>query len=141
MKKLATVVLSLMLLSLAPTAPAAEGYRYMAGAELASKLKAGASVIVLDIQAEPEYREHHIKGAVPTYAYPVKSAEDRVKLDRQLKAVAASDSPVVLVCPRGAGGAERTYDYLKEKGVPAGRLYILEKGQTGWNYAELTEGK
>jgi hypothetical protein len=48
---------------------------------------------------------------------------------------------VVIVCPRGAGGARRTYNYLRDKGIAAERLLILEKGQEGWTCGALTEGK
>lgn len=113
----------------------------MSGPELERKLKAQEPVIILDIQVEPEYEQHHIHSATPTHAYPVKSAEDKAKLDAALPKLEGSDAPVVIVCPRGAGGAERTYAYLKEKGVAEDRLYILEKGQAGWSCPELTEGR
>ena len=44
-----------------------------------------------------------------------------------------------IVCPRGAGGAKRAYDYMEEKGIPKARLSILEKGQGGWPYKELEQ--
>lgn len=121
-------------------ARAGDGYRYMSGAELERRLKAHEPVEVLDIQVEPEFAQHHIVGATPTHAYPVKSAEDKAKLDAALTDLRASADPVVIVCPRGAGGAKRTYDYLKAKGIAEERLFILEKGQGGWTCAELTEG-
>jgi len=40
--------------------------------------------------------------------------------------------------PRGAGGAKRSYDYLKEKGIAEEGLLILEKGMAGWSYPETT---
>lgn len=138
---LASTLAALLLLSLGSSAGAAEPFRYMGALELEKRLKAREPVIVFDIQVEPEFTKHHIKGAKPTYAYPVKSAEDKAKLDAALDAVTSSPAPVVIVCPRGAGGAERTYQYLQEGGVAPERLYILEKGQAGWSCAELTEGQ
>ena len=44
---------------------------------------------------------------------------------------------MVIVCPRGAGGAERTYDYLKSQGVAEKRMMILEGGQQDWPYKAL----
>ncbi|NIP26153.1 MAG: rhodanese-like domain-containing protein, partial [Phycisphaerae bacterium] len=41
---------------------------------------------------------------------------------------------VVIVCPRGGGGAKRTYDYFKAKGVAEARLTILAGGQKDWPY-------
>ena len=135
-------VTSLLLLALWPAAPARAGntFQYMSGQELEQRLRASHPVIVLDIQVEAEYEQHHVKGATPTYAYPVKSQEDKAKLDKALPDLKRSSAPVVVVCPRGAGGAERTYAYLKDQGIPEARLYILEKGQAGWSCADLTEG-
>lgn len=135
---LAVAVLSFFAASFAFAADAQ--YNYMSAKELEGKIKAKEAVQIVDIQVEAEYGQHHIKGAVPTYSYPVKSAEDKAKLDAALPALKDSKAPVVIVCPRGAGGAERTHAYLKEKGLDASRLYILEKGQAGWDCAELTEG-
>jgi rhodanese-related sulfurtransferase len=115
-------------------------YRHMSVDELGQELKEQDPVVVLDIQLEPEYEQHHTRGAIPTYGYPVKSAEGRAKLDAALPKVEGSIVPVVIVCPRGAGGAERASAYLKEKGVAEERLHILEMGQAGWNGAERTEG-
>jgi rhodanese-related sulfurtransferase len=137
--KLVSAALALALVTTLAASAGAASYRYMPAAELERRLKAKEPVVVLDIQVEPEYREHRIKGAKPTYAYPVKSPEDKAKLEAALKEIASSKAPVVIVCPRGAGGAERTVDYFLEKGVSADRLYILEKGQAGWSCAELTE--
>ena len=58
-----------------------------------------------------------------------------------LTKIKADKAPVVIICPRGAGGATRTYDYLLSQGIAAERLLILEKGQEGWACPTLTEGK
>lgn len=116
-------------------------YNYIAAAALEARLKAGEAIHLLDIQVEEEYAKHHIKGATPTYSYPVKSEADRAKLQAAIAKINADSAPVVIVCPRGAGGATRTYDYLLTQGIAATRLLILEKGQEGWTCAPLTEGK
>ncbi|HSH68765.1 MAG TPA: rhodanese-like domain-containing protein [Deferrisomatales bacterium] len=134
------LALALILSQAGPQALAAAGeYRYMPGTQLEQRLKAGEPVVVLDIQVEEEFQQHHIKGAVPTHAYPVKTDADRAKLQARLEQIRTSDAPVVIVCPRGAGGATRTYDYLQAEGIPESRLFILEQGQAGWSCAELTE--
>jgi len=94
----------------------------------------------VDIQEQADFEKHHIPGALATYAYPVKSVENQNKLNRILGACKAADTPVVIVCPRGGGGAQRAYAYLKGQGIDESRLYILEKGQGGWAYPEWTEG-
>lgn len=120
---------------------AGEGqYNYISGADLETRLTAGQPTNIIDIQVEDEFSQHHIKGAEATFAYPVKSDADRAKLDASVERVKANADPVVVVCPRGAGGAKRAYDYLVQQGIPAERLLILEKGQAGWSCAPLTEG-
>lgn len=114
-------------------------YNYMSPEEVKGALEAARPLILLDIQVEEGYCEHHIPGALATYAYPVKSEDDKKRLDTVLAKIASSDAPVVIVCPRGGGGAKRAYDHLRTQAVPDERLYILEKGQEGWPYPDLTE--
>lgn len=116
-------------------------YNYISAADLEARLTAGQPTNIIDIQVEDEFAQHHIKGAVPTYAYPVKSDADRAKLDAAVGQIKGNNDPVVVICPRGAGGATRTYDYLLQQGISAERLLILEKGQGGWSCAPLTEGR
>lgn len=114
-------------------------YNYISAAALEARLTANQPTNIVDIQVEDEFAQHHIKGATPTYAYPVKSDTDRAKLDATVERLKTNDDPVVVVCPRGAGGATRTYDYLLQQGISAERLLILEKGQGGWTCTPLTE--
>jgi rhodanese-related sulfurtransferase len=116
-------------------------YNYISAADLETRLTAKLPTNIVDIQVEEEFTQHHIKGATPTYAYPVKSDADRSKLDMTIEQIKGNNDPVVVVCPRGAGGAKRTYDYLLQQGIPAERLLILEKGQEGWSCTPLTESR
>ena len=109
-------------------------YQFISATDLKQRLERHEGLMLLDIQVETEFARHHIEGAVPTYAYPVKSETDRSKLDAAVLQLAGHERPVVIVCPRGEGGAKRTYDYLLQKGVAEGRLAILEGGQQGWPY-------
>jgi rhodanese-related sulfurtransferase len=137
-------MLLLGLLALAGVAIAVDGspaYHYISAQSLQERLTGGQPTNLVDIQVEEEFARHHIKGAVPTYAYPVKSADDTAKLAATVEKLKGNSDPVVIICPRGAGGATRTYDYLLTQGIAAERLLILEKGQEGWSCAPLTEGK
>lgn len=116
-------------------------YNYISAADLEARLTADLPTNLVDIQVEEEFSKHHIKGATPTYAYPVKSDADRVKIDAIVEQLKTNTDPVVIVCPRGAGGAKRTYDHLLQQGIAAERLLILEKGQEGWACAPLTESR
>lgn len=114
-------------------------YNFLAAEALKAKLENREPLTLLDIQVEQEFGVHHLPGAVPTFAYPVKSDEERGRLDALLPQLQKNGDPVVIVCPRGEGGAKRAYDHLLERGIAAERLFILEKGQAGWPYPELTE--
>ena len=131
MKKIITLLIGALLIS---TAAMAGGYQYISAADLKTKIDNNAQGLLLDIQVEVEFAEHHIPGAVATFAYPVKSDQDKQKLQTFIAAAKESSEPVTIVCPRGGGGAKRAYDYLKEQGVPESRLNILQGGQAKWPF-------
>lgn len=116
----------------------ASDYNYISPEKLKNNIESDIEMLVVDIQVEDEFTKHHIKGSIPTYAYPAKSDIDTSKLDIAILKYQEVDGPVVVVCPRGAGGAKRSYDYLKGKGIAEEKLLILEKGMAGWSYSEHT---
>lgn len=114
MRKLVLIICT-ALLALAQYSIAAD-YQYVPAEELKGWLEAARPVLLVDIQEKKDFTAHHIKGSMETNAYPVKSDAERQTL---IPAVgkAKDNEAVVIVCPRGKGGAKRTYDYLKEQGV------------------------
>lgn len=110
------------------------GYQYISAADLKEDIAQKESGLIVDIQVKDEFSAHHIEGATATYAYPVKSQTDKEKLSAVVEQAKQSNEQVVIVCPRGGGGAKRTYDYLKDEGIAESRLYILEGGQAKWPY-------
>ena len=106
-----------------------------------SMIESGEAVTLLDIQIEDEYVQHHITGSLATYAYPVKSDAQKAKLERVIPNLSANIDPIVIVCPRGGGGAKRAFEYLTSRGIESKRLFILEKGQSGWPYPQLVANK
>lgn len=114
-------------------------YQYYTADEVKDIVENNKPAILLDIQVEKEFNKNHIKGAIPTYAYPAKTAEDTAKLDSSIEKINASKDPIVVICPGGAGGATRSIDYLVKKGVDEKRLFILKDGQKKWPYDELLE--
>ncbi len=112
-------------------------YNYYTADHLKAALEADDTFELLDIQVEEEFDAHHITGAVETNAFPVKSDEDKAKLDITLEALKANSTDIVIVCPRGGGGAQRTYQHLEAQGIASNRLYILEGGQAEWPYSEF----
>jgi len=107
--------------------------------ELKNWLTSGKKVILVDIQPHEDFVKGHIKGSIETNAFPASKDEERKRLDKVLPIIQKSNDPVVIICPRGRSGAKNSYDYLKSKGVPENRLYILEGGMAGWPYPELLE--
>lgn len=135
MKRIMIVVL--LLLGCAVTAIAG-GYNYVEQGQFKQWLEKGKDMAIVDIQVPAEFKQHHFKGAMETGAFPVKSAADKQKLDAALPRLSATKKDVIVICPRGGGGAKNTCDYLKEKGIDEKRIFILKEGMQGWPYKELT---
>ena len=100
-------------------------------------LTSNKQIVIVDIQTAENFGAHHFKGSIETNAFPAKSDDEKKQLDKILPKVQSSKGDVVIICPKGKGGALNTYDYLKSKGVPETRLLILEGGIDGWPYPEL----
>lgn len=137
MKKFLATCTALLLLVI--TTAFAADYNYVSPDKFKEWLTTGRNTIIVDIQVPAEFAKRHIKGSIETNAYPVKSDEERKRLNAVLAGINASKEDVVIVCPRGGGGARNTYDYLKAKGVAESRLFILEKGMEGWPHPELCQ--
>lgn len=133
-------IIALMLLFvLGSTAAAlAGGYNFVEPGQFRQWLEKGKDMTIVDIQVPTEFMQHHFNGAIETGAYPVKSAADKQKLDAVMPRLLATQNDVVVICPRGGGGAKNTYDYLKEHGINEKRIFILKEGMQGWPYKELT---
>ena len=116
---------------------AEDPFNYITPEKTKSRIESGEAVTLLDIQIEDEYARHHIRGSLATYAYPVKSDAQKAKLDRVIPNLSANTDPIVIICPRGGGGAKRTFEYLASRGIESKRMFILEKGQSGWPYPQL----
>lgn len=134
------ILLMVVLLLCTATISMAAGYNYVAPDQFKQWLEKGKDMSIVDIQVPAEYQQHHFKGSLGTNSYPVKSASDKQKLDAILPKLAATQNDVVVICPRGGGGAKNTYDYLKEKGIDEKRIFILKEGMQGWPYKDLTVG-
>lgn len=130
------MVMTALLLGCAFTAMAGS-YNYVEQAQFKQWLEKGKDMTIVDIQVPAEFQQHHFKAALQTNAFPVKSAADKQKLDAVVPKLAAAKNDVVVVCPRGGGGAKNTYDYLKSKGIDEKRIFILKEGMQGWPYKEL----
>lgn len=131
------ILLVALLLGSVVTAMAGS-YNYVEADQFKQWLENGKDMAIVDIQVPADFQKHHFKGALETNAFPVKTQEERQKLDKVLPLLAKSQNDVVVVCPRGGNGAKNAYDYLKKKGIDEKRLFILEDGMQDWPYKELT---
>jgi len=93
--------------------------------------------IIIDVQPYATYVKGHFPDSYATFAYPVKTTEQKEKLDALLSIINQSEKPVVLVCPGGITGAPNARMHFMSRGVPSERLYILKGGTSGWPYPEL----
>jgi rhodanese-related sulfurtransferase len=130
-------VLALLLLTM--NVSLADSYNFISAEQMKTKITTGNDVIVVDIQEENDFNKHHLPGSIATYAYPVKTDSERATIDKAIAKYNETGQQVVIVCPRGEGGAKRCYDYMKSKNVPEEKLTILEKGMAGWPYTEMLE--
>ncbi len=91
-------------------------------------------MIIIDICSAEQFAKGHIKGSIETNAYPVKTDAEKAQLAEHLPTITSSTDDIIVVCPKGGGGAKRAVDYYKSEGIDANRLLILEKGMNGWPY-------
>jgi rhodanese-related sulfurtransferase len=91
-------------------------------------------MIIIDICPAEQFAKGHIKGSIETNAYPVKTDAEGARLAELLPKIKASSEDVVIVSPKGGGGAKKTVDYHKTKGVDENRMLILVKGMNEWPY-------
>jgi rhodanese-related sulfurtransferase len=110
---------------------------YIEPKELKALLDQKKPVILVDIQPAADFASKHLPGSIETNAFPAKTKEETARLDKVLELIKASKDPVVVICPRGKGGAKNTYSYFESKGVPESRMQILEDGIAGWPFADM----
>lgn len=114
-------------------------YNYITADETAKLMREDASkVVIVDIQEKPGFDKEHLNGAQATYAYPVKTDAEKARLAELIPNI-KPDQKVVIVCPRGAGGADRTYDFFLEKGLKKEQLFTLKNGQEGWPREQISD--
>jgi rhodanese-related sulfurtransferase len=138
MQKTTQILIMILFLTLTQTV-SAFAYQYITAAEVKQHIAEHSAMTLVDIQVEDEFKQHHIVGAQATYAYPVKTADDRSKMTPVITPLLSNNDLAVVVCPRGGGGAKRAYDLLLKSGVAEERVFILKKGQAAWPYPELLD--
>ena len=133
------VLLCLSFLCLLNVAAIFEIYNWVEPEQFKQWLEAKKPMVLVDIQDKPSFAAHHFPGSIETNAFPVESDAERKRLDPAVAAAKKSGQEVVVLCPRGGGGAKRTYDYLKAQGVPEKKLFILTGGMDKWPHRTMLE--
>ncbi len=110
----------------------AQDYNYISAEDVAKIIRDNdQNYAILDIQLQPNFDKAHLRGAIPTYAFPGDKPEMQAMLKTGLEQI-KDDQKIVIVCPGGKKGAQNTIDYYRGIGVDNARLLILENGQNGW---------
>ena len=135
MKKL--FLYPLILISLLSTGALFQQFNYLEADQFKEWLSTEKPVIIVDIQVKNEFAAHHFPNSIETNAFPVKTEAQQKMIDQAVIAYEKSGYDVVVVCPRGGGGAKRCYSYLKSRGVPEKKLTILKGGVEKWPYPEM----
>lgn len=133
------LILVLAIIVFASNGAWAEEYRYISAPALQERLQNKSPMILVDICVVEQFAKGHLPGSMETNAYPVETEEQRQSLAKALPRIQASTDDVIILCPRGGGGANKTFDFYKSQGVDEKRLLILEKGMDKWPYG--TEAK
>ncbi len=139
MKKL--TIFALSLICLFTVAAVFESFNYLETDTFKQWINTEKPVIIVDIQVKDEFNAHHFPGSIETNAFPVKTDVQRKMIDPAVQAFKKTGHDVVVVCPRGGGGAKRCYSYLKSQGVPEDKLTILQGGVAKWPHRDMLAGK
>ena len=133
---------AVIMMGLPQLANAWGSYNFVSADELKSWLDMAKPILMVDIQEKNDFAAHHIVGSFETNAYPVKSDKDRQTIDPAMKLYKNGKyEAVVVICPRGKGGAKRAYEYLEKNGVTEAKLFILTGGMENWPHKEWVEAR
>jgi len=133
------LLISMACLCLLNVAAIFESFNWVEPEQLKQWLEAKKPMILVDIQDKPSFAAHHFPGSIETNSFPTETDAERKRIDPAVAAFKKSGNDVVVLCPRGGGGAKRTYSYLKSQGVPENKLFILTGGVDKWPYPSLLE--
>ncbi|MDO8946391.1 MAG: rhodanese-like domain-containing protein [Desulfocapsaceae bacterium] len=130
-------ILAVLIIGLLNMAALLDSFNYVKADDFKQWLDSGKAMVLVDIQVKDEFSLHHFKDSIETNAFPVETEEQRKMLDPAVAAAKKTGTDVVVICPRGGGGAKRCYSYLKAQGIPEEKLFILEGGIAKWPHKEM----
>ena len=135
MKK--TTIIALSFIALLNVAAIFQSFNYVSPGDFKQWLEADKAMIIVDIQDKAAFAAHHFPGSIETNSYPVKSEAEKKRIDPAVAEFKKTGNDVVVICPRGGGGAKRCYSYLKSQGVAEDKLYILKGGVDKWPHRDI----
>ncbi|MCP4158938.1 MAG: hypothetical protein GY760_02590 [Deltaproteobacteria bacterium] len=95
-------------------------------------LKSSENYILIDIQNKNDFVKDHFNDAIGTDAYPVKSKNDKIKLDKALNILKSSEKNIIIISPKSNDSARRAFNHLKSKGIKQNRMFILDGQRSSW---------
>jgi rhodanese-related sulfurtransferase len=132
MKKFSLIPLTLIFLL--NVAAVFQSYNYLEPEQFKQWIETDKPMIIVDIQVKDEFAAHHFDGSLETNAFPVKTDHQKNQILPAVEAYNKTGHDVVVICPRGGGGAKKCYSFLKSQGVPAEKLTILKGGVAKWPF-------
>ena len=135
MKK--TTSIALFFIALLNMAAIFQSFNFVEPDDFQKWLEADKAMIIVDIQDKAAFAAHHFSNSIETNAYPVKSEAEKKQIDPAVAEFKKTGNDVVVICPRGGGGAKRCYSYLKSQGVTEDKLYILTGGVDKWPHRDM----
>ena len=130
-------VLAVLVIGMLNMAALFENFNYVTADDFKQWLDSGKAMVLVDIQVKDEFSLHHFKNSIETNSFPVDTDEQRKMIDPAVAASKAAGTDVVVICPRGGGGAKKCYNYLKDQGIPETKHFILEGGIAKWPHQEM----
>ncbi len=107
-------------------------YNFITMKQFRSDIKVSEKYLLLDIQTKSDFVKDHFKGAIGTNAYPVKSINDKRKLDNVLSLLRSSDKNIIIINPKNNDSARRAFNHLKSIGIKQNRMFILDGQKSSW---------
>lgn len=138
MRRNKTIMLAVLLGFFLSVPGLALAYNMMNADELKVRLETKEPpTILLDIQKKNAYKEHHFFGSVRTFAYPAKTDLELESVVQGVRMHEQTGNEIVIIGPRGGRAAKRTFDFLVTRGVPEGKIFILDGGIREWPYKKM----
>lgn len=132
-----TTIITLSLIALLNVAAIFQSFNFVSPGDFKQWLEADKAMIIVDIQDKAAFAAHHFPGSIETNSFPVKSEAEKKRIDPVVAEFKKTGNDVVVICPRGGGGAKRCYSYLKSQGVAEDKLYILKGGVDKWPHRDM----